>query len=150
MEAMTDRNDKERQALDRLADALADDILSLSDQEVLVEFIADNGDPAKNATDMRALFEKTVIATNKQRLKAAQAGVTASRHLSALTPATDVAGARARLRRLLAAAANDPTQKLTIAARKEDELSDADVLGMLEDYDELGVLPPEDESDDGR
>ena len=46
-------------ALNRLADAFADDILGLSDEEVLAEFTDSHGDPAKNAADMRALFEKT-------------------------------------------------------------------------------------------
>jgi hypothetical protein len=32
-------------------------------------------------------------------------------------------------------------QKLTLAARKENEMSDTDVLGMLDDLRELGVLP---------
>lgn len=144
---MTEKNGKERQALIRLADAFADDILGLSDEELLAEFIDSHGDPVKNAADMRALFERTVIATNKRRLKAAQAAVTAKQSSGMPTLAIDIAGARRKLRQLLAS--NNPAQKLTLAARKEDELSDADVLGMLDDLNELGVIPPKDEPDDG-
>ena len=36
--------------------------------------------------------------------------------------------------------------KLTLAARNENELSDADVLGMLQDLEELGIIRPDDES----
>jgi tetratricopeptide (TPR) repeat protein len=58
------------------------------------------------------------------------------------------AAARQKLPRLIAS--SDAVHKLTLAARKEDELSDADVLGMLEDLKELGVIPPDDEPGDGR
>ena len=39
-----------------------------------------------------------------------------------------------------------PHVRLTLAARNEDELSDADVLGMLLDLEELGIVAPEDSS----
>jgi hypothetical protein len=144
MEAMTGKDKKERAALDRLADAFVDDILQTSDEEILAEFTESHGDPAKNTADMHALFERTVLATNKRRLKAAQAGVAASRTLARVTPvpAINIAEARQRLRRILASGTADV--KLTLAARKEDELSDSDVLGILEDLQELGVMPPDD------
>jgi hypothetical protein len=52
---------------------------------------------------------------------------------------------RERLRRVLASC--PPDTKLTLAARNEDDLSDADVLGMLQDLEELGIIVPSDESD---
>jgi hypothetical protein len=36
--------------------------------------------------------------------------------------------------------------RLTLAARNEYELSEADVLGMLLDLEELGIVAPEDSS----
>ena len=120
---MTAKNNKERQALNRLADAFVDDILGLSGEEVLAEFAETHGDPAKNAADMRVLFEKTVIAANKRHLKAAQAAVAAGRRPSAApTQVIEIGTAREKLRRYLASAS--PTLELTLAARKEDELSE--------------------------
>lgn len=58
-------------------------------------------------------------------------------------PAINIAEARQRLRRILASGTADV--KLTLAARKEDELSDSDVLGMLEDLQELGAMSPDDD-----
>ena len=55
-----------------------------------------------------------------------------------------MANARERLRRVLASC--PPDMKLTLAARNENELSDADVLGMLQDLEELGIIRPDDES----
>jgi hypothetical protein len=51
-----------------------------------------------------------------------------------------MANVRDRLRRALATC--PPDVKLTLAARNENELSDADVLGMLQDLEELGIVAP--------
>ncbi len=146
---MTGKPKTARAALDRLADALVEDILNASDEDILAEFRESGGDPERNASDMRALFEKGLIAANKKRLATAKAGAAASRRppTGAPTAAIDIAAARARLRAALDAP-NFP-HKLTLAARKESELSDADILSMLDDLRELGVLPPEDGGSDG-
>lgn len=142
---MTADRKKERAALDRLADILVEDILRTPDVEILAEFQANYGDPAKNAEAMRALFATSVRKANKDRLRTAQAGLAASRR-SAVAPAiVSMENVRERLRRVLASC--PPDTKLTLAARNEDELSDADVLGMLQDLEELGIVAPGDESD---
>jgi hypothetical protein len=55
-----------------------------------------------------------------------------------------MANVKDRLRRALAMC--PPDVKLTLAARNENELSDADVLGMLQDLEELGIVAPDDEN----
>lgn len=47
-------------ALRRLADAFVEDVMSMSDEEVLAEFREDHEDPERHAAEMRALFEKTI------------------------------------------------------------------------------------------
>jgi len=138
---MTGDDKKERSTPDRLADLFVEDILAASDSEILAEFAERHGDIAKNAADGRALFEKSLLAANKAKLHAAQAAVAAKRFAGNVT-VFDIGEAREKLRRALAAC--PPEMKLTLAARKENELSDADVIGMLEDFEELGVLPPRD------
>lgn len=140
---MTGKPKTARTALDRLADVLVEDILSASDEDILAQFGETDGDPERHAADMRARFETSLIAANKKRLAAAKAGVAATRRLAdGPAPTVDIAAARARLR----AALDTPglAQKLTLAARKENELSDADILSMIDDLRELGVLPPDD------
>jgi hypothetical protein len=147
MGAMIGKGKKERAALDRLADFLVEDILSVSDEGLLVEFREMHGDPDHNAAEMRALFEKSVLISNKKRLAAAKAGVVENHHASMFSTAVpiDMEAARARLRAVI----DTPgvPQKITLAARKENELSDADILGMIEDLQELGILPPDDSQD---
>ncbi|MFO1126616.1 MAG: hypothetical protein U1E25_15970 [Methylocystis sp.] len=139
---MTGDNRKERSALDRLSDLLVEDILNASDEDILSELRERNIDAAQNAAAIRALFEKSVIAMNKQRLAAARAGVAADRRSRgrASSPPVDIEEARRLLRGVLDAPSRG--QPVTLAARKEAELSDADVLSMLENMRELGVLPP--------
>ena len=126
----------------RLADALVDDILSTPDDEILAEFADVNGDSSKNSDAMRVLFEKSVLRVRKARLHAAQAGVAADRIPSPPRKVVSMEDARGRLRRVLKSC--PPNVKLTLAARNEDELSDADVLGMLLDLEELGFVDPND------
>ena len=83
---MTEDNRKERNALNRLAALFVEDILNTSDDEILAEFKEKHGDPAQNAAAMRTLFEKTVIATSKQRLAAARAGVAAANTFKSSQP----------------------------------------------------------------
>lgn len=142
---MTGNKKKERVELARLADVLVEDILNTSDADILAEFKESHGDPERNATEMLALFEKSLLMSNKKKLAVAKIGAAANRRpLGApVASSVDIQTARAWLR----AAINAPNlpEKLTLAARKESELSDTDVLGMLEDLRELGVIPPDDD-----
>jgi hypothetical protein len=126
-----------RDALRGLRQLMIDDIMEASDEEILAQFNEDIGSSDENAIRMKMMFEKTVLLANKGRLHSARDGAAASREVSkgSLIP---IGEARARLRQVLDAHANDKT--FTLAARKESELSDADVLDMLEVMRELGLL----------
>jgi hypothetical protein len=150
MEAMTQQKNREPRPIDKLANLLVDDILGASDDEILAEFRADGGDPERYVVEMRARFEKSVIWNNKTRLAAAKAAVAADKRRRAQHSASviDIASARRRLREVLMR--TDLPQPLTLAARKESDLSDADILGLVADLEELGILPPEDGNTEGR
>ncbi len=141
---MTDTDKKRRKALGRLVDVLVEDVLAASDEEILAELAETHGDSAKNSAEMRALFEKSVVKANKDHLRVANAGLAASRAAAPASKIVSVENVRERLRRVLASC--PPDVKLTLAARNENELSDADVLGMLQDLEELGIVTPDDES----
>jgi hypothetical protein len=63
---MTGKEKSARVALDRLADAFVEDILNMSDEEILAEFQEDHGDIERHVAEMRALFEKAVAIANKR------------------------------------------------------------------------------------
>ena len=133
---MTDPQEA-RKALQALRQAMAEDIMAASDEEILTQFAEDAGSPEENAARMRTLFEKSILLANKGRLQAAKAGAAAGR-VSSPVDAIPIGEARARLRLVLDAHAHD--KSFALAARKESELSDADVLDMLEAMRELGLL----------
>jgi hypothetical protein len=137
---MTDPK-SDRAALDRLADALAEDILNASDQDILAEVKEDGEDPAAIAAEVQALFAKAKAKVAKRQLAEAKAGAAASRCRPANVVRLDPAKERKILDRALT---HDPetAAKLTLAARKGEALSDEDVHGMLEDLAELGILLP--------
>ena len=126
-----------RDNLQYLRQIMADDILETSDEEILAQFTEDVGSSEDNSAGMRALFERSVLLANKGRLHAARAGA-ATREISSAGSPIPIAEARARLRQVLDAHTHD--KSFTLAARKESELSDADVLDMLEAMRELGLL----------
>jgi hypothetical protein len=95
-------------------------------------------DHDSNATRLRTMFENTVLLANKERLHVARVGAAAGRASYSSPSAIPIEKAREFLRHTLAIHADDAS--FTLAARKESELSDADVLEMLETMRELGLI----------
>lgn len=136
---MTGNKKSDRTALDRLANAMVDDILNASDEELVAEVREDQGNPAAVAAITRAVFDKVGATVAKSRLAAAKEALAADRRRPGSLTRIDPAEARKRLEDILA---RDPEThtKLTLAARKGEGLSDEDVLGMLECLADLGVI----------
>ena len=139
---MTGKNGNAQEELNRLADALVEDILSAPSDELLEELREDGHDPQRIATELRGLFRKSLLAAKKRKLSDAKAGVAAVRQADQVGGGgvvVDISAARARLQSLI----ERHQGQLTLAARNEGELSDADVLGMLKNFAELGLIDPE-------
>lgn len=139
---MTGGKKKASDALDRLAAALVEDLAAASEKDILAEFVEDGGDPNMLAAEMTALFERTHLESNKSRLLAAKAGAARARAATLPSRTTDMTAARHRLHGVLQSLPE--TERLTLAARKESEMSDADVAGLLEDLRALGIAIPDD------
>lgn len=141
---MSRPTDNGPKSMPRIADLMSEDIMNASDDEVLSEFIEDGGDPEKLAAELRQLFDATALKLNKGKLAAAKAGAATNRQTFGLRSASNPTEARRRLRLILSR--TGVPAELTLAARNESELSDADVLGILDDLKELGFLPEDDAS----
>ena len=138
---MINSGDKKREVLARLSKVMVEDILAASDERILAETREDGQDFAAIAAGTRALFEKTVTASGKALMAAAKADMIADRRRGANVVPLDPAAARARVAQLLAQEPN-----FTMAARKaiSGELTDEEVFGLLEDFDDLGIEPKDD------
>jgi len=142
MEVMTGKKTPDRDALGRLADVLVEDILTTPDESILAEFRESGGDPDRQAAEMLELFETTILLLNKGRLAVAKAGASkANKERVSSKAVVDLAEARMLLRAI--GDRLSVSGQLTLAARKESELSDDDVLRMLEAFHELGISPTE-------
>jgi hypothetical protein len=141
MDVVSDQRNEAQEALDRVAEKLAEDVLNATDAEILAEAEEDGRDIAAEAASSRAIFVKALAAQGKRRMAAARAAIDARSATSAPT-ARRLSPEQAR--QLLARALRDAPEtsdKLTMAARKGQDLSDADVYGMLDDLVDLGLLP---------
>lgn len=137
---MTGRKSADREALDQLVDFLVEDALNASDEDILAEAREAGIEPESDAARLRALFERTVLDANKRRLLAAKAAVQADKSAAGRRATVfDIQEARRRLEQLLEQ--RSTALPITMAARKESELSDADVMSMVHDLEELDLLP---------
>lgn len=136
--------DDPRQKLSRIVDPLVDDLLSLSDEEVLAEAREDGGDPALLAAEVGKELAAAVGAAGRQRLADARkqlGGVRALRKHPSITglPASE----KDRILRQFAANDSPLQKRLTMAARNGDGLSEEEMDTVLLDLIELGALDEE-------
>lgn len=140
------KSSKSHEKLLRLADALVEDVLSATDEEILQDATEDYAEPAQEVRHAKTIFERARIAAGKKRLKTAQESVHQEKQLRRKVVSMDGAAARRKLESILREHP-EAGSEFTLAARKGQELSDSDVLGMLEDLRELGVYKPEDDGE---
>jgi hypothetical protein len=141
MERMSEKEDAAHK-LGRVADALAEDLMALSDTELAVELAEAGIDTKKVADQTRATIARAISSAGKRRLAAARAG--ASR--AAVRGVTNVLLLPlAEKRRIVERfAANDAglSGKLTLAARKGEAETEADTDSFLRALVDLGVIDP--------
>lgn len=139
---MTDKRSDERRRLVSLADALFEDLLSTSDEDLLAETIEAGGDPAAIADEMRSQFEKIAIQVRKERMEIAKAGLRSTRATQPSARVVDIASARDALRQAFT------EDGVSMAARNETEsdLTDEEVLRKYNDLIRLGVIDPDEEN----
>ena len=135
---MTDKRSDERRKLVSLADALFDDLIAASDEDILNEVTEAGGDGSAISDHMRARFEETVVQARKERMKAAKAGRKAAQTARVVADVVDISAARHALQQAF------KQEGLSMAARNETEsdLSDEEVLRKYDDLIRLGVIDP--------
>jgi hypothetical protein len=137
---MTTTPKSDRAALERLADALVEDILVTGDAELLAEVQADGEDDAKRA---RAAFRRAAA------LARLEAKGSAHRRVGYNVRALDAKAARRWLEEFIA---DDPEASggLAAAARKVGKLTDEDVYGLLERLQKRSTVQDRGRDHDGR
>lgn len=139
-----------REMLNNLADDLVNDVLNTSDEEVLAEAAEDFGSAEVVIDRVRGILAKAQQQVAKQRLTAVRKTLDKQNEQQhrAKVISLDPERARRTLKRILQDCSSDVP--ITLAARKETELSDSDVLTMLEDLQSLGLFNPDLEQEDDK
>ena len=136
---MTDKRNDERGKLLALADALFDDLIATSDEDVLQEVTEAGGDVEAINNHIESLCEEAILQARKNRMKAAQAGRKIAQIANSVTNTVDLSVARRALRESF------QRDGLSMAARNEtaDDLTDEEILRKYNDLIHLGVIAPE-------
>ena len=130
-------------SLDQFFDDLLDDLMRLSDAELIEEVEGQEGDPAVNAERTRAIVQTVVVEHGKERMRTARHALQAAR----TAPASSERVVRVQDRQfVLDRFANDDRglqAKLTLAARQGGDASDEELNSILGDLRELGAIDEE-------
>ena len=136
---MEKKKNEATQKLERLCNALADDVEGMSDEDLVAEMEELGEDADAIASRTAALIAEAIAKVGQRKLEAARAGYEAyqqsARPGNVLQWPTE--SKRDLIRRI---AQNDPT--LTFAARKEED-TEVDLDSAIEDLIELGVIDNE-------
>jgi len=129
-------------ALNRLLDELANDLMNLSDAELLAELAADGLDVDAEATAARGAIAAGVVRAGQLRLAAARAAVSRDRKARVVRTPLRTDRRDAALARF---ANDDPKLKsrLTMAARKGEGITEKEMDAILDDLRELGAIDDE-------
>lgn len=127
-----------RHAIDSLAASLIDDVLNMSDEELLAELQADSEDVKISSQMADDTLNRARATCGKAKLAAAKKAVFADKQRIPTKTCLNPDQARRRLKEALD---NYPEShgRLTLAARKSEGLSDNDLLILLDGLDELGI-----------
>ncbi len=127
--------------LSNLLDALVDDLMSLSDENLLADAREAGADPAREAAAMRRMLDAALAAEGRGRLVRARAALDGAR--AGRPPSGILELPTAEKQRIVAGfAANDSRlrSRLTMAARKGEGASEREVDGILQDLRDLGAI----------
>lgn len=125
--------------LDQLLDELTDDLMRLSDAELLAELEADGVDAADEAKAARTAIAAGFARAGRAQLKAARAAVDRERKARVVGPPVR---AERRVEVLMRFAQHDPKlrTRLTMAARGGSGITEAEANSILADLRELGAI----------
>lgn len=128
-----------REELERIEDALVESILNASGDELREELIAAGLDPDSCIAEVDATIAAAKVDSVRTRLSAARAELAAWRKRETKASVTALDAARAKFERLRSGD-RELSQRMMLAARKGEGLSDSDMEALLEDLSALEEL----------
>jgi len=131
--------------LEKLTDALVEDIIELSDQEILLEAEEHFDDLSEENNHIRDVINSAVLRASKIKLTEAKKQVNEYKKMATKSNVISLSSAQKKSV-IENFTTKDPelNQKLTLAARKGEGIqTENDIEGMFEDMLELGLIDEE-------
>jgi DNA anti-recombination protein RmuC len=120
-----------------IAEMIMNDVLATSDEAILAETVEDGLDPAAKASELRSSALARIRQAKRERLtRARESYEKKSQVLTASTrpPLTEIK------RRIQRAIQDGVANRLSLAFRNGQTLSDSDWEGLWDDMEEMGIL----------
>lgn len=139
---MTKRKITKFEQLDKLTDALVNDIIELSIEETLAEANEQYANPSEEIDRLRGIMKNAVLSAAKAKLKDAKNQLNAY-HTEVKKNNVIHLSINEKRKIIESFTTQDPelTKKLTLAARKGEGIqTENDIEGMFEDMLELGLI----------
>ena len=131
--------------LEKLTDALVEDIIELSDQEILLEAKEQFNDLSEENNHIRGVINSAVLRASKIKLLEAKKQVNEYKKIAKRNNVIAITNSQKKsVIENFTTQDPDLNQKLTLAARKGEGIqTENDIEGMFEDMLELGLIDEE-------
>ncbi len=139
----TSRKPTASEELEHIEDALVENLLGTTGQELREEIAAAGSDPDACIGEIETAITSARAESSRRHLESARAALSAWRAKSGSIGDVEREGAKARLQRLRSGD-SELDSKMMMAARKGEGLSERDLEGLIEDMAELERLERED------
>lgn len=140
---MTTRR-SEKEVLDALLDQAVDATFETSDADILAEAKQEYANPSAHVAELRAMAAEKMALAKKSRLSTARAALDAATgQVQSMVQQLSLPELRARIQSLLPGTAS-AEDRLTLAFRNGEDMSEADLQSLLEDLEELAQDKPKD------
>lgn len=128
---------------DRVSDLLVDEILALSDEEIMAEAQEEYENMEEEAKKIHGLIQKALFSYGKSRLKKAKLEFQEQKTKARGNLRINSLEKKIAIIKRLNSANDNISRKVTMAARKEEELSERDLDIYLQSAYELGLIDEE-------
>lgn len=137
---MSEEQSEAHKKLERLSNALADDIDAMSDEELLAE-LEETGEDADTIADQtRALIADAIVEGGRRRREAARSGYEASQTGRQSNVLQWSVNRKRGLIQRFAQGDDELQQRLMTLAAREGKDTEADMNSFIEDLIDLGVI----------
>lgn len=137
---MTDSERSAAEKLGRLAEALADNAMRVSDDEIHAEMREEHGSVEAAADRVRGVISVAIARSGRRKFEAARAEMKKARKASDATVLPLSIVDKRRIVERYAANDGPLGRKLTLAARNGQEMSEAELDSFIEDLRDIGAI----------